>query len=205
MRYRSRVERSTLPILVSRDNGGRMRRLIAAVLVSGLALSACGGGSSLTEYAAELESAVGEMNGQLDRLDAELSETNDLEQIKRYANERVAARYEFVRVLENLDPPSNGSDLHDAALGIMGRLADAEAALAAYVNELDSLADTGDIWSTPLGIAARSLDAEAVELCFAAQAELDTSERSDLVDVPWIPPELKEVVVVAFGCITEDR
>lgn len=182
-----------------------MIRLIAAVLVSGLALSACGGGSSLTEYAAELESAVGEMNGQLDRLDDELSGTDDLEQIRRYANERVAARYEFVRVLENLDPPSNVSDLHDAALGIMGGLADAEAALAAYVNELDSLTDTGDIWSTPLGIAARSVDAEAVELCLAAQAELDTSERSDLVDVPWIPPELKEVVVVAFGCIGEER
>ncbi len=146
------LERSALPILVSRDNGGgRVIRLIAAVLVSGLALSACGGGSSLTEYAAELESAVGEMNGQLDRLDDELSGTDDLEQIRRYANERVAARYEFVRVLENLDPPSNVSDLHDATLGIMGGLADAEAALAAYVNELDSLTDTGDIWSTPLG------------------------------------------------------
>lgn len=182
-----------------------MRRLIAAVLVSGLALSACGGGSSLTEYAAEIESAVAEMNGQLDRIDVELSETNDLEQIKRYADERVAARYEFVRVLENLDPPDDGSDLRDAALGIMGRLADAEAALAAYVNELDSLADTDDVWSTPLGVAARSVDAEAVELCLAAQAELDTSERSALAGVPWIPPELKEVVKVAFGCIASER
>lgn len=182
-----------------------MRRLIAAVLVSGLALSACGGGSSLTEYAAELEFAVAELNGQLDRFDVELSETNDLEQIKRYANERVAARYEFVRVLETLDPPRNGSDLRDAVLSIMRRLADAEAALAAYVNELDSLTDTEDVWSTPFGIAARSVDVEAVELCLAAQAELDTSERSDLVGVPWIPPELKEVVKVAFGCIAEER
>ncbi len=182
-----------------------MRRLIAAVLVLGLVLSACGGGPSLTEYAVGLESAVAEMNGQLDRLDAELSETSDLEQVKRYANERVAARYEFLRVLEEFDPPNSVSDLHAAALGIMGRLADAEAALAGYVNELDSLADTGDIWSTPLGVAARSADAEAVELCLAAQAELDTSERSDLLGVPWIPPELKDVVVVAFGCLAEER
>lgn len=182
-----------------------MRRLIAAVVVAGLALSACGGGPSLTEYAPELESAVAEMNGQLDRLDVEMSATNDLEQIKGFANERVAARYEFVSVLEDLEPPSNVSDLHVTALSIMSRLADAEASLAAYVNELDSLADTEDIWSTPLGVAARSVDAEAVELCLAAQAELDTSERSELAGVPWIPPELKEVVVVAFGCVAEDR
>jgi hypothetical protein len=182
-----------------------MKRLVAAILVSGLALSACGGESGLAEYAAELEAAAAEMNGRLDELDAELSETSDVEQVKRYATERVAARYTFVRVLETLDPPSNVSDLHDAALGIMGRVADAESALADYVNKVNSLTTIDDFWSTPLGVAARSADAEAIELCLAAQAELDTSKRSDLADVPWIPPELKEVVVVAFGCIAEER
>ena len=182
-----------------------MRRLVAAILVSGLALSACGGESSLTEYATELEAAVAQMNGQLDELDAELSETSDIEQVKRYANERVAARYAFVRSFETLDPPSSVSDLHDAALGIMGRVADAESALADYVNEVNSVTEIDDFWSTPLGVAARSADAEAIELCLAAQAELDTTKRADLAGVPWIPPELKEVVVVAFGCITEER
>lgn len=182
-----------------------MRRLVAAILVSGLALSACGGESSLTEYASELEAAVAAMNGQLDELDAELSETSDIEQVKRYANERVAARYAFVRSFETLDPPSNVSDLHDAALGIMGRVADAESALADYVNEVNSVTEIDDFWSTPLGVAARSADAEAIELCLAAQAELDTTKRANLAGVPWIPPELKEVVVVAFGCIAEER
>lgn len=182
-----------------------MRRLIAAVLVLAMMLAACGGGPSLTEYAEELESAVTAMNGELDRLDAELADTADLEQVKRYANERVAARYKFVRILENLDAPSNVSDLHDAALGIMRRLADAEAALAVYVDELDTLAVTDDVWATPLGVAARAVDADAVELCLAAEEHLDTSERSELADVPWIPPELKEVVVVAFGCIGDER
>lgn len=182
-----------------------MTRLIAAILVSVLTLVACGSGPSLTVYAAELESAVTAMNGELDRLDAELADSSDLERVKRYAGERVTARYEFVRVLENLVAPDNVSDLHDSALGIMRRLADAEAALAVYVDELDSLAVTDDVWSTPLGIAARAVDADAVELCLAAEAQLDTSERSELAGVPWIPPELKEVVVVAFGCIGDER
>ena len=117
------------------------------------------------------------MNDQLDRLDFELSGTDDLAQVKRYAAERVQARYAFIRVLENLEPPADVSDLRDAALGIMGRVADAESALADYVMELDSLAAVGDFWATPLGAAARSVDAEAIELCLEAQDELDTTER----------------------------
>ena len=84
-------------------------------------------------------------------------------------------------------------------------LADAEAALADYVSGLEPGADVGDLWATPLGVAARAADAESIELCLAAQSELDTSKRSELAGVPWIPPELKEVVVVAFGCIADER
>ena len=182
-----------------------MRTLTIAVLLSGLALSSCGGGLSLTDYAAELESAVTEMNGRLDTLDADLSETDDLAHVKRYAAERMQARHAFVQALENLDPPSDVRDLHDTALGIMGRVVEAESALADYVMELDSLAGVGDLWETPLGTAARTVDAEAIALCLAAQDELDTTERSGLSNTPWIPPELKEVVVVAFGCIAADR
>lgn len=182
-----------------------MKRLAASVLMLALALSACGGESSLTEYAAELESAVAHMNGRLDELDAALGETADLEQIRQYANERVAARYAFVVVLENLEPPSEVAELHDAAQDVMGRLADAESALADYVNEADDAVAVGDLWATPLGVAARTADQESIELCLAAEERLDTQERSELAGVPWIPSELKEVVVVAFGCIADER
>jgi len=183
-----------------------MRRLVAVAVVLGLVLLACGGELTLTEYAAELEAGAAAMNGRLDELDAELSATNGLEAAKRYANERVVARYGFVDKLEGLDPPEVISDLHNAALGIMGRLADAESALADYVNSLESATGLDTVWSTPLGVAARSADEEAVELCLAAQAEFDrTEERTVFEGVLWIPPELKEIVTVAFGCIQEQR
>lgn len=179
-----------------------MRRLVVAVLVLGMAVSACGGEMSLTEYATELETAITEMNARLDELDSELLGSSGLEQVKRYANERVALRNAFVDVLEELDPPDEVRDLHDSALGIISRLTSAESALADYVNELDSATDVDTVWSTPLGVAARSADEEAVALCLAAQAEFDdTEERTALSTVPWIPQELKEVVRVGFGCI----
>jgi hypothetical protein len=190
---------------VDRSYGGCMNRLVALLLVSLSVLSACSGDPSLTEYASELESAVAEMNGRLDELDAELSEPPDLDQVRRYANERVAARYTFVGVLEELEPPSEVSDLHDVAQEVMGRLAEAESALADYVNNVDSAMGVDDFWATPLGVAARTADQESIDLCLAAQGELDTSERSEFAGVPWIPPELKEVVVVAFGCIADER
>lgn len=182
-----------------------MRRLVVAILISSLALSACGGGLSLADYAGELEAAVTEMNARLDELDARLSDTREIEEIKEYARDRVAARYAFVGILEGLEPPGEVSELHSAAEDIIGRLADAEAALADYVNELEPGSDVGDLWATPLGVAARAADEESIALCLAAQSELDTTERSELAGVPWIPPELKEVVVVAFGCIAEER
>lgn len=182
-----------------------MRRLVAATLMASLALSACGGEPSLTDYAGELESAVAEMNGRLDELDAELSDSRQIQAIRQYARERVAARYTFVTILEGLEPPSEVSELHAAAEETIGRLADAEAALAEYVEELEPGADVGDLWATPLGVAARAVDEESIALCLAAQSELDTTERSELAGVPWIPPELKEVVAVAFGCIADER
>ena len=182
-----------------------MRRLATAVLASGLLLAACGGGSGLTEYADRLESAVTEMNTRLDELDAQLPEDADLDEVKHYADERLEARNRFVDVLEGLEPPDSVRDLHIAAVGLMSRLTDAEAALAAYTEELDTLEGAGDLWATPLGVAARSADAEAIELCLAAEQELDTTERSELEGVPWIPPELKEVVQVAFGCVADQR
>jgi hypothetical protein len=179
---------------------------MVAVLVLGMAVSGCGGELSLTEYATELETATTEMNARLDELDSELLGSSDLEQVKRYANERVAVRNAFVDVLEELDPPDEVRDLHDSALGIISRLTSAESALADYVNELDSAIDVDTVWSTPLGVAARSADEEAVALCLAAQAEFaDTEEPTALSKVPWIPQELKEVVTVAFGCIGTER
>lgn len=188
------------------DYGRRMRRLIVAVLVSGMAVSGCGGELSLTEYAIELETAAADMNARLDELDDEISGSSDLGQVKRYASERVAARNAFVDILEGLDPPDEISDLHDSAVGIMGRLTDAESALADYVIGLDSAVDLDTVWSSPPGVAARSADEESIALCLAAQAELDsTEERIGLAEVPWIPQELKEVVTVAFGCLGEER
>ena len=69
------------------------------------------------------------------------------------------------------------------------------AATATTSAELDAL------WEGPETTAVEAAEAQGVLLCLAAQAEFDaTEERDQLEDVPWIPPDMKEVISVALGC-----
>lgn len=166
----------------------------------------CGGGLSTGEYAEEVEALVATMNARLDQLDAESDGTRDLDQIKRYASERVSARSDFVSGLANLEPPDEVEALHETALEIMERLTGAETVLADRVMQWEAASDIDAIWETPEGVTARAADAQAVSLCLAAQAEFDeTGDRTELKDVPWIPAEMKAVVLVAFGCDSDAR
>lgn len=184
----------------------RVKSLRIHVLALVVAVAACGGGSTLGEYAEELESLVATMNAQLDQLDEEAKGTQDLETVKSYARERVDARSDFLADLRDLDPPDDVAELHVVAVGIMERLTAAESALADRVMRMDSIDGIDSIWETPEGIAARTADDEAISLCLAAQTEFDdTADRSQLEDVPWIPAEMKEVVVVVFGCLADER
>jgi len=183
-----------------------MRRLSLLISVLLVASAACSGGPSLPEYAEEVEALVSTMNAQLDELDADVEGKQDLPAVRLYARERVDARTDFLDGMRALEPPDEVADLHTVALGIMERLVEAETALADRVMTLESTDGIDSIWDTPEGIAARTADEDAVALCLAAQSEFDeTADRSELKDVPWIPSEMKAVVVVAFGCVAEDR
>jgi outer membrane murein-binding lipoprotein Lpp len=184
-----------------------MRTLRLVVLASLVAVSACSSGTGLTEYAGEVEALVATMNARIDQLDAEVEQKQQsLQGVRSYAQERVEARSGFLAGLRALEPPDEAADLHDVALGIMERLTVAEAALADRVMTMESMDGIDSIWSTPEGIAALTADEKAIELCLAAQSEFDdTAGRSEFRDVPWIPSEMKEVVVVAFGCIADNR
>lgn len=184
--------------------GLRFRRAMGSILT--VALVACSSGMTLGEYATRVEALVNDMNTSLDRLDAEVEAAPSLEATKRYATLRVEARRNFVESMEAIEPPDAAADLHDRALQIMSRLAEAEAALAARVQDLTTNTGVDSIWLTPEGVAARAADADAIELCQSAQSTLDeTQVREELGDVPWVPPEMKEVVIVTFGCLAEDR
>lgn len=182
----------------------RLRAAILAVMV--LAVACSSGGLSLSEYAAEVEELVATMNARLDEFDDELDSNPTLELIRRAASDRVEARQAFVDGMNDLDPPPAAADLHESALDIMTRLTEAEAALAELTNDLESVDDAPGLWFTPEGEAARAVDQEALILCAAAQETFDaTASREEAGDIPWIPPEMTEVIEVAFRCDRSER
>jgi hypothetical protein len=183
-----------------------MKSLVMSVLVLGLLMSACSGGSSVADYAEEVEVLVVTMNARLDDLDVDLEQNQDLDHIRAYADQRVVARSALIDGLGTLVPPDEVAELHGTALEILKRVTAAEAAMADRVMTWTSESDVEPIWETPEGVAARTADADAIAMCLAAQAEFDqTADRAEFEDAPWIPAEMKEVILVAFGCEAEDR
>jgi hypothetical protein len=78
--------------------------------------------------------------------------------------------------------------------------------LADFVMEADTAEEARTAWDSPAGDAARAIDVESIAICDAAQASIDaTQDRDSFSDTPWIPPEMKEVIEVTFGCHAEDR
>lgn len=180
--------------------------LALAALV--LVLASCGGSeTSLSEYASELESLVATMNARLD-LGTEALDTEpaSVELIRKWADDRIAARDEFMAALTATPPPAEAADLHAAATDTIGALVAAEKEMVAEIHRIDDLATLQQIWSSPAGQAARLADEKAVEICMAAQAAMDsTADRSQFVGTPWVPAELQDVVRVTFGCTPADR
>jgi hypothetical protein len=183
-----------------------MRVLVVGVVVLALLMNACSAQPSVVDYAEEVEALVVTMNARLDGLDADLEQSWDLDHLHTYAEQRVAARSALIDGLGSLVPPGEVAELHETALEILKRVTVAEVAMADRIMTWTSESDIEPIWETPEGVAARTADADAIAMCLAAQAEFDqTAGRAEFENAPWIPPEMKEVILVAFGCEAKDR
>ena len=186
--------------------GGILARISTVALSLALVLVACGGETlTLSEYGEQGEQLVIEVSQRVDALDAELeSEDQTVDSVRAYWDERVQARSDFSEGLEALEPPDEAEELHAVVVDIFNRLTAAEESLAARVTSLETVSEPAEWWATPEGMFAHAVDEEVTQICVVAQGAFDeTVDREAVVDVPWMPPEMKEVVRVAFGCSDE--
>ena len=192
--------------LVGRFELRELRLLLPALLLGAL-LIGCGGSATLSEYATAVEDLVTSMNLQLDADIVELEAAPPtVSGIREWAAKRMVLRNGFLADFEELDPPQQAADLHDAALEAIQALVAAEQALADRAQETDDLDELQNLWTSPQGQAARVADAKAVEICRAAQEALNsTADRAVFAGMPWVPPELQEVVTVVFSCSGDER
>lgn len=157
---------------------------------------------TVTEYAETVEALVAEMTAAFDEIDeAWEAQPPTLGRALGYWERRLEIREQFLAAIQELDPPTEITAIHAAALDVFDRITTADRNLAARVAEYDTITTHRQWLDTPEGAAAQAVLEEVYEFCRLSQEEFDaTAEREGLGDAPWLPPDMKEAVKVAFGC-----
>jgi len=179
-----------------------VRRMWAWICVI-VVLAACGGGTlTPSEYAEQAERLVAEMTSQFASLDAEWeSQVPTVDGARDYWEQRLEIRTEFLEGVRGLKASEGVAAQHSAALDVFERITAADEALAARVATFDSVTEHWQWVDTPEGQAAEAVLEDVYAFCRASQDEFDaTAGRESLEDVPWVPPEMKQAIKVAFGC-----
>lgn len=173
-----------------------------------LTVVGCGGGElTLTEYAEQVEGLTTTMYATIDDLTAELEAkvqtpaSLTAEYLDTAYGGMATAFRELRNGLEAIDAPQDLAEMHDVSVEIMTRLTAASEAFARRARAVESEDQMRQLWDSPEARALEAAQFEIVEFCQSRQTELDaTAEREGFAEVPWIPPEMQEVVRVAFGC-----
>ncbi len=182
-----------------------MRRILIAICLL-LILTSCGNRElTLTEYAEEVERHTTTMYAQLEEVNAEGAFADPtVEEIQSIYGVVAEAYTGLVNGLEAIKPPSEAAELHGIAVESASRLKAAGDAMARRANAVETPDQLDALFESP---EARALEVASLEMtgfCQERQSELDaTAERDVFADTPWIPAELQEVVLVAFGCDTQ--
>lgn len=180
-------------------------RRITAVLVVGLLLASCGGGSlSLAEYNTEGMALSTVMEERIYALDAGWdSRTATVEDARTYWDQRIEAYETGLEGFQSLEPAGEAAELHRTGMELFTKLVAAERALAVRVASFETVTGPEQWWATAEGAAVGAVNEEIYSLCLVFQTMYDaTVERLAMSNVPWIPAEMKEVVQVDIGCET---
>jgi hypothetical protein len=176
------------------------------VFAIALLLGACGEDElSLTEYVDQINVAAREASAR----GAELIEGT--QHIADFTPQDVTSTHgtalrEVRRPLQEaadaIEPPDQVEDLHDLLWDWHARFIDIEEKMAAAAADIeDSAAGWTAFSNSPEMAAYRAALAEGKTVCNDFQAQLDaTADRGVFADTPWLPGELKEMVVAALGC-----
>jgi hypothetical protein len=168
-----------------------------------LVLAACGGGSlSLAEFATEGERLVADMNAGFAALDSSWeAETPTKEGALEYWKGRLEIRRTFLDGIKDLDPPREVEEMHETSIGLFTKINEADEALATRVEAQETVNGHWDWDDTPEGRVSLAITEEIFDFCRYSQGQFDATQgRGALIDVPWVPSEMTEVISVAFGC-----
>ena len=183
-----------------------MRRLLLATCLL-LMVANCGSDElTLTEYAEQVEIHTTTMHARL----AEFNEEGAFDGASVARIQTIFARVAEVYGglfdgLRAIEPPSEIAEVHDAAIAMASRLKAASDGMALRAEAVEALDQMDALFDSPEAKALEVATAGMIGFCLERQAEFDaTADREVFADTAWIPAEMQEVVLVAFGCESLD-
>jgi hypothetical protein len=166
-------------------------------------VASCGGSElTLTEYAEQIEGHTTALFLTLDDLTAEGTfAAPTVAEVQDVYSGVAAAFHRLLDGLREVEPPQDVAELHAESLEMAARLAAAGDAMALRAEAVESPDELGALFDSPEAGAVEAASEEIITFCLQRQAEFDaTADREAFADTPWIPPEMQEVILVAFGC-----
>ena len=184
-----------------------MKRLGPVTLSIALLVSACGGGEmTLSEYVDRLNVIIGRAVAQGEELFASplgmlMEEGAQLSDFTPQDLQIALERVEEIEVgigeaTDAIDPPEVAAEFHNRYFDT--RFSSAREALAARAGVAETWEELSE---TPEMAAYRTAVGDDKQTCIEFQADMDaTGGRQVFADMPWIPDDLKEVVVALLAC-----
>lgn len=179
-----------------------MRRVLVATCLL-LTLASCSGDElTLTEYAEIVESHTTTMYARLEGFTEEGAFAGaTVEKIQAIYREIAAAYRGLSDGLRAIEPPAEIVDVHDAAIEAVTKLTAAGDAMARRADAVETPDELSALFASPESQAFEAATTEMITFCQERQAEFDaTADREVFAETPWIPAEMQEVILVAFGC-----
>lgn len=181
-----------------------MRRTLLPICLL-LILASCGSDElTLTEYAERVEIQTSKMYSQLEVFTADEAFAGaTVDEIQSIYGQVAEAYRGLADGLQAIEAPTEIVQVHEAAVEVATRLAAAGEAMAGRAAAVESPDGLDALFASREAHDFEEVTTEMIAFCQERQAEFDaTADRDVFADTPWIPAEMQEIVLVAFGCDT---
>jgi hypothetical protein len=176
-----------------------VRRTLLAGASLVIAVAACGGSTSETEYVEGLNALVETARSDLEGPSLAYEQIADPTKadLVAFVGQEIAINYEVREEFDALDPPDSIADVHQVIDDTLARGLTATEELLAVAETVSSLEE---VEQTSEFAEYQAANANSDRSCVDVQSKLDDLADSDRgIDNPWMP-ELRLTVRVALGC-----
>ena len=163
-----------------------------------IAVIACGGSMSETEYVESLNALVVETGAEFETSIAIYGQIADptMADFVALIDRGIAIKYKVRERFADFDPPAAIIEVHQIMVDHLDKLLDADEQLVARAETVDGL---NELEQTAEFAAYEATNSSADSSCVGVQAKINNLATRESIDADWIP-DLRLTVGASLGC-----